>query len=65
MKTLKEIEDEIVELRKELQQNNLISLFEKQNCDSDSNLNKCEFCNCYKNKMEIYDVLESEKRTAN
>lgn len=65
MKTIKEIDDQIVELRKQLQQNDLISLFEKQKCDSESNLVKCEFCNCYKNKMEIYDVLESEKRTSN
>jgi len=64
MKTCKQIEDQINEVKDIIRQICLIDQFDRTDrnkCDSESMLVKCEFCNCYKNRMEIYNVVESKK----
>jgi hypothetical protein len=55
VKTCADVQTEINELRKKLQQNKTIKqyfvnkgLSEQQKCDSESNLLKCEKCDCWK-----------------
>ena len=67
MRTTNQIDDDICELKKKMQQDKLIDLharelLKKQQCDSSSSLIKCDKCNCWKvNKDDLGDVLESEK----
>jgi hypothetical protein len=59
VKTCADVQTEINELRKKLQQNKIIKqyfvnkgLSEQQKCDSESNLLKCEKCDCWKTAKE-------------
>jgi dynactin complex subunit len=61
VKTCADVQKEINELKKRLQQNKQIKQFkiynqlsEQQKCDSESLLLKCEKCDCWKTSKEYY-----------
>lgn len=61
MKTCADVQQEINELKKKLQQDRNIRFFlrdkdlsEQQKCDSESRSFKCEKCNCWKSAKEHY-----------
>jgi len=58
MKTCQEIQKEINELKRKLCNKNFLTkdeiLLEQAKCDSESSIIKCEKCNCWKMKKELY-----------